>query len=635
MVHAGQDLPCSSCDTDECRQAHMSYTYLMPFVNFMAQRRYQVNSLLDWDGKEVTVCSRGNGDQDVTNKYINNFFYTGKLANCDNPVVRPNVDDIYVMGWVDLSYGPVEISWPSMEFTSGSSEGNGADYCIQFVSPWTDSYYHIGSYGDADQGNYTGSGTGDYSAGTAYIYWSGDENQLDFYEQEKDELTLIESEFKWTWVVSRISIPYGDVTATNELCDQFCMSAQLWDGSKLVPIDGTTVFYDPTPVPTDFYTDLTCSGLSTYLANPENAIRYLDFAAEGLSNISIPEGIRNAFYAYEASQIGVDAKTGGPSYADLSDTQIQQVAEGVLGASTLYCSNSSSGGIDQSCLDTIQKSSGSWTVPPASVGDFGQYFLLRAYVAQIGLGADTRTFEYYPTAYNFVPEVGEASAFDASETYYICLDDSIDDVSSSWSITMYKGSQGSAQLLCPDENNSCVGCSDDPSDDGNTQIYATGNKHLPWVDGAISTTAQGAIPRHDGNYYIQVSPDPPANDDPSDLTTYTNWLPSSSISDSDGNPFSLTLRVFNADIDSSGNFTNNWEVPRISQADLPAIGICPATSSGCEGDFTNNNVVNAADFGALLQKWGDCSGCPEDLTEDGVVDGADVVLLLGFWGSCP
>ena len=108
---------------------------------------------------------------------------------------------------------------------------------------------------------------------------------------------------------------------------------------------------------------------------------------------------------------------------------------------------------------------------------------------------------------------------------------------------MYKGSQGSAQLLCPDENNSCVGCSDDPSDDGNTQIYATGNKHLPWVDGAIPTTAQGAIPRHDGNYYIQVSPDPPANDDPSDLTTYTNWLPSSSISDSDGNPFSLTLRV--------------------------------------------------------------------------------------------
>ena len=66
------------------------------------------------------------------------------------------------------------------------------------------------------------------------------------------------------------------------------MSAQLWDGTKLVPIDGTTVFYETTPVPSDFYDKLTCSGLSTYLANPQNAIRYLDFAAEGLSNISIP-----------------------------------------------------------------------------------------------------------------------------------------------------------------------------------------------------------------------------------------------------------------------------------------------------------------------------------------------------------
>ena len=97
----------------------------------------------------------------------------------------------------------------------------------------------------------------------------------------------------------------------------------------------------------------------------------------------------------------------------------------------------------------------------------------------------------------------------------------------------------------------------------------------------------------------------------------------------------MTLRVFNADIASDGSFTNNWDLPRISKADLPAIGACPADSSGCEGDFTNNNVVNAADFGSLLQRWGDCSGCAEDLTADGVVDGADVVALLGLWGPCP
>lgn len=55
----------------------------------------------------------------------------------------------------------------------------------------------------------------------------------------------------------------------------------------------------------------------------------------------------------------------------------------------------------------------------------------------------------------------------------------------------------------------------------------------------------------------------------------------------------------------------------------------------CAGDFTDDGVVDGADFGVMLATWGACAGCPADLNGDGEVTGADVGLLLTMWGVCP
>ena len=60
-----------------------------------------------------------------------------------------------------------------------------------------------------------------------------------------------------------------------------------------------------------------------------------------------------------------------------------------------------------------------------------------------------------------------------------------------------------------------------------------------------------------------------------------------------------------------------------------------AEDTACLADLNGDQVVDGADFGALLVAWGPCPGCPEDLNGDGVVDGADVGLLLVEWGMCP
>lgn len=55
----------------------------------------------------------------------------------------------------------------------------------------------------------------------------------------------------------------------------------------------------------------------------------------------------------------------------------------------------------------------------------------------------------------------------------------------------------------------------------------------------------------------------------------------------------------------------------------------------CTGDVNADRVVDGADIGALLAKWGtDDVTWAADIDRDGVVNGADLGVLLSFWGAC-
>jgi hypothetical protein len=63
-------------------------------------------------------------------------------------------------------------------------------------------------------------------------------------------------------------------------------------------------------------------------------------------------------------------------------------------------------------------------------------------------------------------------------------------------------------------------------------------------------------------------------------------------------------------------------------------GQCPPY---CPGDASGNAIVDGADLGLTISRWGPCQGdaCYSDFNGDGVVNGADLGEVLSHWGHCP
>ncbi len=59
-----------------------------------------------------------------------------------------------------------------------------------------------------------------------------------------------------------------------------------------------------------------------------------------------------------------------------------------------------------------------------------------------------------------------------------------------------------------------------------------------------------------------------------------------------------------------------------------------STPTVCTGDLVRDGLVNGADLGALLARWGTTDRAA-DLNGDGFVDGLDLGALLSAWGACP
>ena len=63
-------------------------------------------------------------------------------------------------------------------------------------------------------------------------------------------------------------------------------------------------------------------------------------------------------------------------------------------------------------------------------------------------------------------------------------------------------------------------------------------------------------------------------------------------------------------------------------------GQCPPY---CLGDASGNAIVDGADLGLTINRWGPCQGdaCYSDFNNDGIVNGADLAEVLSHWGHCP
>jgi hypothetical protein len=76
--------------------------------------------------------------------------------------------------------------------------------------------------------------------------------------------------------------------------------------------------------------------------------------------------------------------------------------------------------------------------------------------------------------------------------------------------------------------------------------------------------------------------------------------------------------------------STQWDGICVDEAAAMCAKACPGH---CEGDLTDDAVIDGADLGMLLANWAK-AGCG-DLNIDGAVDGADLGVMLGAWGLCP
>lgn len=69
-----------------------------------------------------------------------------------------------------------------------------------------------------------------------------------------------------------------------------------------------------------------------------------------------------------------------------------------------------------------------------------------------------------------------------------------------------------------------------------------------------------------------------------------------------------------------------------------STGFIADLGAPCVADLTDDRLVDGADLGEVLSRWGPTNSDPAsqmaDVSRDGVVDGADLGVLLAEWGPC-
>ena len=646
----------SACEKDvsaEYRSGFLSYIYLSPLMDFMSQRATQVPACDQTTERYLT--DSGDFSVPTSQYYQNQLFYSADISDCYNPVVRPNTDSLYVIGQFDLSKGPVLITHPQMSFPADPGElPQEASFSLQFVDPWTDSFFHVSPWGTGPTSTTEGSVdprnplAGDFSAGEYWLYW-GDGDYADDLESNEDidQSSLIKSTYQFSWMLGRITVPYDDLEKTRTLCRKLTSTSYEWvEGKGLVeiPLGLATWPANPCQLPECVNDNqaykVDCTAIQ---ASGFDVINYLDTAAQVLVDVPIPPDSIDQWYASQLSLIGVDSNTLGPSNMGFDQQQLDDITAGFNCAVNLFCGTPSlSNPIDPATLGfTVDPNRNEWIVPPKDVGDYGSKAVLRAYIAQLGLAADTRTYEFYPTAKTYAnanPEFPNLISVveiedDQLETfeYMLIMDASIDQFCSDWSLTMYAtdSSESAAKVLCSSFNNSC-------DQDGNFCVKAVGTSHRTWLG------EKGAVKTVDDNgrscYRVLISPNQPTDQDGT-----LNWLPSPNapgqISETEASAiFQVTLRIFNGKFGPFQQHIPGWQLPcilKIEEGDpYPGCTGCEENVPGCLGDVSADGVVNSIDLAMVFSAWGDCADCIEDLDGNGTVNSIDLGMLLREWGPC-
>ena len=314
---------------------------------------------------------------------MNTFVHIREFPRGDfKAVVRPNFDTLYSLAWLDLTSGPIVFS--------SASVTDGRYYSLAVLDMWTDEF--------AVSGLRT-TGTDGGSWAVVPPGWTGN---------LPSGVDRIDSPTPYVWLVGR--------TQTNTPADYPNVRA-IQDSYSITPLANWGGEAPPVPTATDESIDLATPPLYQM-----RAMTASDFFTYGLRLLALhPPHLTDWALIAQMRRIGLVA---GAEFAAL-DPAVRSVLEGAPEAAQHAM---------QEAIPQMANVVNGWQMNTDTIGVYGNFYMKRAVVAEIGLGSNLAEDSVYPL--QLTDAHGDAASGD--NEYLLHFDaDELPPVRSFWSLAAY------------------------------------------------------------------------------------------------------------------------------------------------------------------------------------------------------
>lgn len=335
---------------------------------------------MDITRKQLTNVAKAEGIHGP----VNTFVSLGAFPPADlKAVVRPNFDTLYSSAWLDLTKGPMIVSAP---------DTGGRYYLLPMLDMWTDVFASPGW-------RTTGTQAGDYAI--VPPGWSG---------TIPAGVVRIDAPTMYVWIIGRTKTDGPpDYDAVHKVQAGYKITPLSQRGKAVEPMVGTV---DPgfdmkTPPKTQVDT--------------MSADKFFAYAADILK--LQPPHVTDQPILAQMKRIGIEP---GKSF-DINKldppikTALMTVPEEALKLMAWK-------------IPTVARVVNGWSMNTDTMGVYGNYYLKRAIVAQLGLGANLPEDAIYPL--NLADETGKP--LDGASAYVLHFDKgATPPVNAFWSVTLY------------------------------------------------------------------------------------------------------------------------------------------------------------------------------------------------------
>jgi hypothetical protein len=308
----------------------------------------------------------------------NEFHHIREFPAADfRAVVRPNFDTLYSSAWIDLGEGPVRVHAPDTDDRY---------FMLPMLDMWTDVF--------ASPGKRT-TGTGAQELTLVGPGGAGD---------AKLDGTVIEAPTRWVWIIGR--------TQTDGPADYAAVNA-VQDGFRIEPLTPRREFRADPDADTETEPLMLVDGMS--------GVEFFTYASAPLA-ANPPHATDNDVLA-RISRLGIGpGLTFDPSR--LAAGELDELEAGVAEAKKTI----------RAALRRFGEMPNGWMMNTETMGVYGNLYLKRAMVTQVGLGANPPEDAIYPV----LVADADGGPIDGGNDYVIHFEaGSLPPVHAFWSITMY------------------------------------------------------------------------------------------------------------------------------------------------------------------------------------------------------